>query len=159
MSDQTSASVSQECGFIKKPRLTCVSSGAPAHLPAAARTVPEGTDTEKPLLLQVGKRRSTCPPTQPRQRRDTALTRASTRTHTRARTHTRLLELTHRPNRVPAPSQPKSLWRESPPSGVTSSEESASSLLCRTRKDPDARQEEKCLRQEGLGLPAPGATL
>lgn len=56
MSDQTSASTSQECGFIKKPRLTCVSSGAPSRFTEwQPRIVPEGRDTEKPLLLQNGK--------------------------------------------------------------------------------------------------------
>lgn len=55
MSDQTSASISQECGFIKKPRLTGVSSGPHRILEQRLRTVPEGKDTEKPLLLQNGK--------------------------------------------------------------------------------------------------------
>lgn len=72
-----------------------------------------------------------------------------------AHAHARLLALTHRPNPVPAPSQPESLggqsacWRHL-------SGDSASSLLCRTRKDPDARQEEQCLRQKDS---TPGAML
>lgn len=109
MNNRASSSTIQERCFTNTPRLTSLSSGAWSHLRGVKRTTLKAKTPRDPSRYKTGKRHSVWIPPSQDEDKTQHLRGQHAQAHTpgtHAHAHPRLLELTHGPKRVPAPSQP-----------------------------------------------------